>query len=96
MERERKHRRLDLRFIPHTNYACAIVYFTGSDRFNVDLRNCAISKGMTLNEYHLKRGGEGDDDVMIEWGAGQIVPVDTEEDLFEALNKKYLAPHQRN
>ncbi|PRP78349.1 hypothetical protein PROFUN_11389 [Planoprotostelium fungivorum] len=72
---ERKHRRLDLRFIPHTNYACAIVYFTGSDRFNVDLRNCAISKAMTLNEYHLKRGG-------------QIVPVDTEEDLFEALNKK--------
>ena len=28
------HRRLDIRLVPHDQYYCAVLYFTGSDEFN--------------------------------------------------------------
>lgn len=32
------HRRIDIRIFPNDQYPCALVYFTGSDMFNRDLR----------------------------------------------------------
>ena len=40
-----KARRLDLLMTPDEEYAYAILYFTGSDRFNVAFRQYAIDKG---------------------------------------------------
>jgi DNA polymerase beta len=48
-----KSRRLDLLMTPEEEYAYSILYFTGSDRFNVAFRQHALSMGYTLNEHAL-------------------------------------------
>lgn len=47
-------RRLDIRLTPHDQYWCSILYFTGSDIFNKEMRTVALQKGFTLNEYSLR------------------------------------------
>ena len=42
------------RIIPHDQYYCALMYFTGSDVFNKNLRAHALEEGFTLNEYSLR------------------------------------------
>lgn len=54
---ENKHkpfRRLDIRLTFYDQYYCAILYFTGSDLFNQNMRAHALEKKYTLNEYALK------------------------------------------
>lgn len=48
-------RRLDIRLCPHDQYYCAVLYFTGSDLFNQNMRAHALDMKFTLNEYSLKR-----------------------------------------
>jgi len=50
------HRRIDLRMIPYENYYCGLLYFTGSDFFNQQMRKIALDRGFTLNEYALCPG----------------------------------------
>lgn len=50
-------RRLDIRLIPHDQYYCGILYFTGSDMFNKEMRAHALEAGFTLNEYTLRPVG---------------------------------------
>jgi len=38
------HRRLDIRVIPKDHFACGILYFTGSDQFNKEMRAFALEK----------------------------------------------------
>lgn len=52
---EKPYRRLDIRLAPHDQYYCAILYFTGSDMFNKEMRTHALEKKYTLNEYTLKK-----------------------------------------
>lgn len=47
-------RRLDIRLISHNQFYCGILYFTGSDLFNKQMRDHALHQGFTLNEYTLK------------------------------------------
>ena len=47
-------RRLDIRLIPQDQYYCGILYFTGSDLFNKNMRAHALDRGYTLNEYTLR------------------------------------------
>lgn len=47
-------RRIDIRFVPHDQYYCSILYFTGSDIFNQKMRLHAHENQFTLNEYHLR------------------------------------------
>lgn len=42
------------RLIPHDQYYCALLYFTGSDIFNKNMRAQALEVGFTLNEYTLR------------------------------------------
>jgi DNA polymerase beta len=46
-------RRLDLLMIPRHEYAYSLLYFTGSDQFNVAMRRWALEKGYTMNEHGL-------------------------------------------
>ena len=48
-------RRLDLLMTPDEEYAYALLYFTGSDRFNVAFRQYALDKGYSLNEHTLTK-----------------------------------------
>ena len=50
-------RRIDIRLIPHDQYYCALLYFTGSDMFNKNMRGIALEKGFTLNEYSIRPVG---------------------------------------
>lgn len=47
-------RRLDILLTPASEYAYAILYFTGSDKFNVGMRRHALERGYTLNEHGMK------------------------------------------
>lgn len=50
-------RRLDIRLNPYDQFYCAVLYFTGSDLFNKQMREHALSQGFTLNEYTLRPMG---------------------------------------
>jgi len=80
-----KSRRLDLLVTPHEEYAYSILYFTGSDIFNVAFRRHALSKGYTLNEHTLKPTGE----------ATQPPYMPSEESIFTFLGLKYVEPQFR-
>lgn len=51
------HRRIDIRLIPFDQYYFGILYFTGSDQFNRQMRSHALEKGFTLNEYCIRPVG---------------------------------------
>ncbi len=81
-----KARRLDLLMTPEEEFAYAILYFTGSQNFNVAFRSYALEKGYTLNEHTLKPVKEG---------VPPVPPMKTEEDIFAFLGLEYVEPEQR-
>jgi DNA polymerase/3'-5' exonuclease PolX len=77
-------RRLDLLLTPHTEYTFALTYFTGSDKFNIEMRKQALSMNLTLNEHGLTTK------------AGiPVHGITTEKDLFKALKMEWKEPHER-
>ena len=82
-----KARRLDLMLTPPDEYPYAILYFTGSDKFNVAFRTYAKTKGYTLNEHTL---------VPIK-GSGAPMPpgMKTERDIFAFLGLRFVPPEMR-
>ena len=81
-----KARRLDLLMTPDEEYAYAILYFTGSDRFNVAFRQYALDKGYTLNEHTL---------TPIRTAAITPPYMKTEKDIFKFLGLRYIEPSKR-
>lgn len=79
-------RRLDLLMIPESEYACAILYFTGSKEFNVAFRAYALEKGYTLNEHRLEATKDG---------VPAVPAFKTEKDIFDFLGLKYVEPTAR-
>jgi len=76
-------RRLDLLIVSHEEYAYSILYFTGSDRFNVAFRQHALSKGYSLNEHVL---------TPIRKDVIPPPPMETEKDIFTFLGLRYIEP----
>lgn len=81
-----KARRLDILMTPATEYAYAILYFTGSDKFNVAFRQCALDKGYTLNEHAL---------TPIRSNIPTPPYMEREEDIFRFLGIRYVEPGNR-
>ncbi|GGI07514.1 helix-hairpin-helix domain-containing protein [Egicoccus halophilus] len=46
---------VDLRVVPPESFGAALLYFTGSRAHNIRLRQRALRRGLTLNEYALAR-----------------------------------------
>jgi len=46
-------RRLDILLTPPEEYGYALLYFTGSQQFNIKVRHHALTKGYSLNEHGL-------------------------------------------
>ncbi len=80
-----KFRRLDLLVTPNDEWAYAILYFTGSDRFNVAMRSYALEQGWSLNEKALTATA----------GSREAPPAKTEKDIFKFLGLKYIEPTER-
>ncbi|MEX2580507.1 MAG: DNA polymerase/3'-5' exonuclease PolX [Verrucomicrobiales bacterium] len=77
----------DLRAVGNDEFACALVYFTGSKEHNIVLRARAIEEGYTLNEYRLAPR-EGSD--------REAPPVfEDEGELYRFLGLEFIPPEIR-
>jgi DNA polymerase (family X) len=86
----------DLRVVTNAQYPFALAYFTGSKEHNIVIRNRALARGWTLNEYRLenappKASGKKTKEEPLP------IPTDiyTEADLHRALGLDYIAPELR-
>jgi DNA polymerase (family 10) len=77
---------VDLRVVEKESYGAALVYFTGSKEHNVRMREMAVKRGLTINEYGIFRvqdnkkfGGEKEADIYKILGL-QYVPPEMRED----------------
>ncbi|HMH13378.1 MAG TPA: DNA polymerase/3'-5' exonuclease PolX [Edaphobacter sp.] len=80
----RSNLQVDVRLLPRACYGAALQYFTGSKMHNVALRQRAIKRGLTLNEYALARLEDN-----------TIVAAATEEAIYRALDLDYIPPELR-
>ncbi|XP_076753574.1 DNA polymerase beta [Xylocopa sonorina] len=87
--KEKPFRRLDIRLAPFDQYYCAVLYFTGSDLFNKNMRAHALEMKYTLNEYTLKR-------LTSEGTPGEAEKITSEKDIFRILKLPYKEPKDRN
>jgi DNA polymerase (family X) len=84
----------DLRVVSGKEYPFALNYFTGSKEHNIVMRNRALDRGWTLNEYRLapapqttagKRQGT----------TTEIPPISDEPRLYRALGLDFIPPELR-
>ena len=89
-----KHRRLDIIVVPYNEWACSLLYFTGSDYFNRSMRLLAKNNGMSLSEHSLNTGvvRKGGEKIF----EGTPLPVFSEKDVFDYLGLDYREPHERD
>jgi DNA polymerase (family X) len=74
----------DLRVVPPDSYGNLLQHFTGSKRHNVELREDAVKRGLSVSEYGVK-------DVE----SGEVFTSATEEDLYERLGYSWIPPELR-
>lgn len=79
-------RRLDLLMTPDEEYAYSLLYFTGSDRFNVAFRQYTLEKGYTLNEHTM---------TPLRNNVSEPPYMKTEKDIFRFMKLKYVEPKKR-
>jgi len=77
----RRGTQVDVRVVEEQALGAARLYFTGSKGHNIKLRQRALARGMTLNEYALS-----------ELEGGRIVARETEEQIYAALGLPWIPP----
>jgi DNA polymerase (family 10) len=84
----------DLRVVTTAEYPFALNYFTGSKEHNIEMRNRALKRGWTLNEYRL---GEvpPDPNAKKKKIASKIPRVRDEAELYKALDLDFIPPELR-
>lgn len=75
---------VDLRVVDAEAFGAAVLYFTGSKGHNIELRQRALDRGWTLNEYSLSN---------VETAA--VVAAETEGAIYAALELPWIAPELR-
>lgn len=73
---------IDLRVVPREAFGAAWQYFTGSKEHNVRLREMAVRRGWSLNEYSLSEGE-------------RVIASATEEEINAALGLPWIPPEMR-
>ena len=85
LKKHKYFRRIDILYADPLIYPFSLMYFTGSAEFNIRMRNYALSKGLSMNEYGIKKlNGEKIDKTFT-----------TENDIFEYLGLEYVPPNAR-
>ncbi|HZS38893.1 MAG TPA: DNA polymerase/3'-5' exonuclease PolX [Polyangia bacterium] len=77
----RRGTQIDLRVVAPKQLGAAQLYFTGSKGHNIKLRQRALARKWTLNEYALS-----------ELDGGKVIASETEEDIYRALGLPWIAP----
>jgi DNA polymerase (family 10) len=72
---------VDVRVVAAHQLGAALLYFTGSKAHNVKLRQRALTRGWTLNEYALS-----------ELESGKVIASETEADIYAALGLPFIPP----
>ncbi|HVV51062.1 MAG TPA: DNA polymerase/3'-5' exonuclease PolX [Polyangia bacterium] len=80
----RRGTQVDLRVVAEHQLGAALLYFTGSKGHNIKLRQRALARGWTLNEYALS-----------EIDSGKVVASETEEQIYRALDLPFIPPMLR-
>ena len=75
---------VDLRVVTPSEYGAALLYFTGSKAHNIELRQRAIERGWTLNEYAL-----------VDVESNEVIASRTERAIYRALDLEEIAPEMR-
>ncbi len=75
---------VDLRVVEPDQYGAALLYFTGSKAHNIRLRQLALDREWTLNEYALS-----------EVETEEVVASKTEREIYEALGLGFIEPTLR-
>ncbi|XP_029466081.1 DNA polymerase lambda [Rhinatrema bivittatum] len=91
---DRKHRRLDVIIVPYSEFACALMYFTGSAHFNRSMRAFAKTKSMSLSEHSLNKDVVRNGKLKV--STGFAIPTSSEKDVFKLLGLPYREPQQRD
>ena len=76
----------DLRVVKNGEYPFALNYFTGSKEHNITMRQRALARGWTLNEYRL---------APLENPKSDPPPIYDERGLYRALDLDYVEPELR-
>lgn len=79
----------DLRVVASDQFPFALNYFTGSKEHNIVMRNRALARGWTLNEYRLAPVEDSGKP------AEPIPPICDERDLYRALGLDFIEPELR-
>ena len=72
---------VDVRVVAAHQLGAALLYFTGAKSHNVKLRQRALTRGWTLNEYALS-----------ELDSGKVIASETEQEIYAALGLPYIEP----
>jgi DNA polymerase (family 10) len=75
---------IDVRILPPDSFGAALQYFTGSKAHNVALRQRALKRGFTLNEYGL-----------FTLEGNERMAGDTEEEIYGKLGLDWIPPELR-
>jgi DNA polymerase (family X) len=75
---------VDLRIVPPDSFGAALLYFTGSKAHNIRLRQRALDRGWTLNEYALAAKDDG-----------EVVAARTEQEVYAALELPWIPAELR-
>ena len=75
---------VDLRVVAPDQLGAAVMYFTGSKAHNIRLRQIAMQKGLTLNEYALAHTE-----------TGEVVASRDEPGIYQALGMGFVPPPMR-
>ena len=75
---------IDLRVVEPDQYGAALLYFTGSKAHNIRLRQLALDREWTLNEYALS-----------ELETEKVVVSETERGIYDALGLAFIEPPLR-
>ena len=79
-------RRLDLLLTPSHEFPFALLYFTGSDKFNVAFRQRCLSLGYTLNEHGIQKK---------DLTKADPPTIHSEKDIFDFVGLTYFPPAER-
>jgi DNA polymerase (family 10) len=77
----RRGTQIDVRVVAEHQLGAARLYFTGSKGHNIKLRQRALARGWTLNEYALS-----------EIDGGKVIASATEEEIYAALGLPFIPP----